>query len=352
MKTSIFVLITLIELTVAFPRFSQAAVPPGDEFSAETISVTIQKAQLLHSNGQYYKVIQTLHAHGVDTADSRASSLVGMSFSAINDYENAFYFLRRACTTDSTNISYWFQLAMFSSQCGLIQDAEKDYKTIIALDSTFLPAFIRLGIIYYDQKLFDQAKACFSYVVACNPRDYLADYYMGTLLATSSEKDSAMTFLKNCIQLNNGFVRALDVLASLYYAQKDYINALQLYQKASQFRPTTADYLYKIGLCNRQLKEYDTAIVYLKNAAAIDTTNAGYFTQLAYCSYFMEQYNSSIDYSLKAISFDDENYTYYTNLALSYQKLDSVDRLIGVYRKIIDLHHPDDIASLYFQIAM
>ncbi|HUL00737.1 MAG TPA: tetratricopeptide repeat protein, partial [Nitrospirota bacterium] len=74
--------------------------------------------------------------------------------------------------------------------------------------------------------------------------------------------------------------------------------------------------------------------------------------QLAYCCYFTEQYDSSISYNLRAISLDDENYTYYTNLALSYQKLDSADRLIGVYKKMIELHHPDEIASLYFQIAM
>jgi len=252
---------------------------------------------------------------------------------------------------DSTNISYRFQLALFSTQCGLIQEAEKEYKAIVAIDSTFLPAFVRLGVIYNDRKSFEQAKACFLYVINCNPRDYLSNYYIGTLLAMSSDKDSAMTFLRNCIRLNEGFVPAIDVLASLLYAKKDFHSALELYQKASKFRPTTTDYLYKIGLCFRQLKEYDTAIVYLKNAVAIDTTNATYFAQLAYCSYFKEQYDSSISYSLKAISLDDENYTYYTNLALSYQKLDSTDRLIGVYKKMIDLHHPDDIASIYFQIA-
>lgn len=339
-------------IPMALPRYCQGAVPLENESLTDSIAVIVQRGQILYSDGQYDKVIQALHANGIDTTDARASSLMGMSYSAINDYENASYFLKRACMKDSTNISYRFQLALFSWQCGLIQEAEKEYKTIIALDSTFLPAFVQLGIIYYDQKQFEQSKACFSYVIVSNPRDYLANYYMGTLLATSSEKDSATDFLKNCIRLNSGFVPAIDVLASLFYAQKDYFSALQLYQKASQFRPTTADYIYKIGLCYRQLKKFDTAIVYLKKAVAFDTANASYLAQLAYCYYFNEQYDSSICYSLKAISYDDENYTYYTNLALSYQKLNSIDRLIGVYKKMIALHHPDEIASIYFQIAM
>ena len=343
-------ILTIPPLTL--PRECRAATLPEDHSSSDSTSAIIQKAQVLYSDGMYPKVIDILRASGIDTVDARASSLTGMSYSAMNDCDNAFDFLKRACLKDSANISYRFQLAMFSAQCGLIQEAEKEYRIIIELDSTFLPAFVRLGIIYNDQKLFDQAKVCFAHAITCNPRDYLSNYYMGTLLAMSSDKDSAMTFLKTCIQLNKGFVPAIDVLASLLYAQKDFYGALELYQKASAFRPTTPDYLYKVGLCYRQLKEYDTAIVYLRKAAAIDTTNAGYFAQLAYCYYFKEQYDSSITYGLKAISIDDENYTYYTNLALSYQKLNSEDGLIRVYKKMIDLHHPDDIAGLYFQIAM
>ena len=303
MKAQNIFSIFAVMLHMSLPPNCHAAPITEDGSPTDSIAATIQKGQFLYSGGQYLKVTQTLHANGYDTLDARASSLAGMSYSAINDYENAFYFLKKACMNDSTNISYRFQLATFFSQCGLMQQAEKEYRVITDLDSTFLPAYVRLGIIYNDQKLFAQAKACFSYVVVNNPRDFLASYYMGTLMATSSERDSAAIFLKRSIQLNGGFVPAIDVLASLLYAQKDYVGALQLYQKASLLRPSTADYLYKIGLCYRQLKDYDTAIVFMKKAVAIDSTNASYFAQLAYCHYFSDQYDSSIFYSLKAISY-------------------------------------------------
>ena len=335
----------------AMPMYSQKIDTAENIGWTDSVTVTIQKGRLLYSDGQYFKVIQLLHASGIDTLEARASSLTGLAYSAVNDYENALSYLKKACIVDSNNVSYRFQLASFLSQCGLIGDAEREYKQIITLDSTFLPAFVRLGIIYNDQKHYEQAQSCFTYVVDKNPRDYLSNYYMGALSVGLGQKDTAMYFLNNCIQLNNGFIPALDVLASLFYSKKDYSNALLLYQKAFQFRPASADFIYKVGLCNRQLKEYDQAITCFNRALAIDTINASYLAQLGYCYFYKEQYDSSIYYSLKAISYDNENYQYYTNLALSYQKLDSTDKLINVYKKMIDLHDPGEIANLYTRIA-
>jgi tetratricopeptide (TPR) repeat protein len=351
MRTFIFFVTILLVITASIPLYCQKIAPAENISSADSAAVVIQNCRTLYSDGQYVKALQILHANGLDTMEARASSLAGLSYSATNDYENALTYLKKACVLDSNNVSYRFQLASFFSQCGFMGDAEKKYEEIVTLDSTFLPAFVRLGIIYNDQKLYQQAQSCFTYVVNKNPRDYLSYYYLGTLSVGLGQKDTAMYFLARCIQLNNGFVPALDVLASLFYSKKDYINALQLYQKAFQFRPATADFIYKVGLCNRQLKEYDQAIGCFNRALAIDTSNASYLAQLGYCYFFKERYDSSIIYSWKAISYDNENYQYYTNLALSYQKLDSTKRLIDVYKKMIDLHDPGEIANLYTRIA-
>jgi tetratricopeptide (TPR) repeat protein len=351
MRTLIIVITMFIIISGSIPLYSQKTTSTETINLADSAAGTIQNCRTLYSDGQYVKAIHILHANGLDTMVARASSLAGLSYSAINDYENALSYLKKACILDSTNVSYRFQLGTFLSQCGFMGDAEREYRQIITLDSTFLPAFVRLGIIYNDQKLYQQAQAYFAYVVEKNPRDYLSNYYLGTLSVGLGQKDTAMYFLGTCLQLNNGFVPALDVLASLWYSKKDYRNALELYQKAFQFRPATADFIYKVGLCNRQLKEYAQAIACFSRAVAIDTLNASYLAQLGYCYFFKERYDSSIYYSLKAISYDNENYQYYANLALSYQKLDSTDRLVDVYKKMIDLHDPDEIANLYTRIA-
>jgi len=351
MKTLFLHLATTALILVATSQSLLATGLSANGNPTDSTAVIVQRGQMLYANGQYFKVIEILHARGIDTTNALASSLVGMSYAALNDFENAILFLKRACAADSSNIAFRFQLAAFSSLSGLMAQAETEYKTALALDSTFLPALSRLGMIYYDQKLYEQSALYFSSVLRGNPRDYLANYYLGSIMVTMNEEDSAISFLESCIRLNSGFVPAFDVLASLYYAQKDYAHALDLYQKAVQIRPASADFKYKVGLCYRQLKEYDRAISYFKDAAAIDSTNAAYFAQLGYCYFNINRCDSSIIYSLKAISYDDQNFTYYTNLALAYQKLDSVKDLISVYRKMIELHDPDSVASLYYQIA-
>ena len=344
-------LLLIMFIATLFPNHCRANAQPQRNRDKDSLDAVVQKAQTLYTNGQYLNVITMLRDTGMDTANGRISSLLGLSYSAINDYDNALRFLKQACTIDSFNVSYRFQFAMFSAQSGMVETAKEEYLRIISIDSSFLPASFQLGLICYNQKFYDQSMEHFSAVIAKNPRDYLAQYYMGTLLATLAEQDSAIPFLNSCIQLNKAFVPALDVLASLYYAQKNYTRALQLYQNVANLRPGMADYSYKEGLCYRQLGQYENAILYFKKTAALDSTSASYFAQLGYCYYFSAHCDSSIIYSLKAVSIDDENLSYYANLALAYQKLDSTNEVADVYRKMVGLHQPDEIANLYFQIG-
>ncbi|MBN1399064.1 MAG: tetratricopeptide repeat protein [Bacteroidetes bacterium] len=347
MRIIITIFIVLIVLISIKPLYGQEAIE-----SSDTAEILIQKGRTHYSDGQYLEAIRILHMNGIDTLDAVASSLAGLSYSAINDFGNACFYLKTACRLDSNNVAYRFQLGTFLSQSGLIGDAEQEYKQIIAIDSTFLPAFVRLGIIYSDQKYYQQAKSYFSYVVDINPRDYLSFYYLGILSFGLGQRDTAMYFLDRSIKLNNGFVQSIDFLASLYYSKKNYLSAIQLYQKASQLRPTNAEFIFKEGLCNRQLKEYDKAILCFSKAVAIDSTNPSYFAQLGYAYYYKERYDSSIYFNCKAISYDNENIQYYNNLAAAYQKVDSTDKLIDVYYKMIDLHDPDEIADIYTRIAL
>ncbi len=347
-KTLLLLMIFIITL---FPNHYRVAAQPQSNKEKDTIDAVVQKAQTFYTNGQYVNVIKTLRDTGMDTANAHVSSLLGLSYSAINDYDNALHYLQQACKIDSSNVSYLFQFAMFSAQSGMVEAAKKEYQQIILLDSTYLPAFFQLGLICYNQKSYDQSRVHFSAVIDKNPRDYLAQYYMGAILVALAEQDSAVIFLNNCIQLNRTFVPALDVLASIYYGQKNYTEALQLYRNAAELRPGAADYSYKSGLCYRQLGKHENAIVCFKKAAVLDSTNSSYFAQLGYCYYFSTHCDSSIFFSLKAVSMDDENLSYYSNLALAYQKLDSTNKVADVYQKMVNLHQPDEVANLYFQIG-
>ena len=351
MRTDRSIVMLLFVMTAALSDYAWTTAPMIGGGGRDSVDALLQRGQQLYSDGEYSRVIKTFLNTGLDTTEARASLLLGMSYSAINDFENASRFLKRACRMDSSNISYRYQLALFSAQNGLIEDARQEYEHIVALDSSYLPALSRLAIMYHDQKLYDQSRFFLNSILGKNPRDFLAHYYLGTISVAQNHQDSAIVSLRNCLQLNGGFVPAIDVLASLYYSQKDYANALQLYQRALELRPTSADFHYKVGLCLRQQKEYERAIPSFKKAVSIDTTNAVYFAQLGYCYYFTTRCDSSVFYDLKAISFDPENLPYYVNLALAYQKLDSMEKTVGVYKKMIEIRRPDEVAYLYFQIG-
>ena len=346
-----FLLIFLLTLYMAGRVYPQSVFLPNEKSITDSTNVVLQKAQVLYSEGEYVKAIEVIRSATSDTTSAKAFALLGMSYAGINDYENAFHFLRKACSADTSNIAYLYQLATFSIQSGAIEEAKKEYEHIVAADSDYLPALSQLAAIYYDQKSYERSQLYLKSILAINPRDYLANYYTGSILIATGHKDSAIAFLNRSVLLNSNFVPALDLLASLYYTRNDYTGAVALYQRASMLRPSTGDFIYKIGLCYRQEKDFEKAILYFKKAIAIDSSNATYYGQLGYCYYFTANYDSSAAFCIKAIFYDDQNSSYYSNLALAYQKLDSVEQEIGVYSKMIGLHHPDEISNLYYQIG-
>ncbi|HLP16797.1 MAG TPA: tetratricopeptide repeat protein, partial [Bacteroidota bacterium] len=207
-------------------------------------------------------------------------------------------------------------------------------------------------LLYNAQKTeFARQVDIFSYLVRRNPNDFLSLYYKGDALYRQQYQDSGMVFIQQSADLNPRYFPSIISVAHYKNAEKDTAGALAWYLRAESIRPRDKDLLYYIGECYRKLGSLDTAVCYFKQSLAIDSANAIAHAQLGYAYYSKGKFDSSIASYDRAIANDDDNIQYYLNLALAYEKIDSTQKVIQTYKRLIGALHPKNLAIAWQYLA-
>ncbi|MFI5253237.1 MAG: tetratricopeptide repeat protein [Bacteroidota bacterium] len=340
-----------ITLVVIIISITAAEQQPDSIKTAIRNENILQLGMKYYFNAKYDSAISALNVAASDSTFSPALFYIGASYEALNDYQNAKQYYTKAVESDSCNSPYRFRLAKLLEVTGSMKDAENELAIINDQDSAFIPAFFEGGILSYNRRDYDRAIQLFSHVLRTRSNDFLSYYYIGSSYIIKNKMDSARTKLSECLMLNPEYVPALNALASIYFSNYDYREALHLYTRAMNLRPELGDYYYKAGLCHSKLEEYKESIHFFTEATRRDTTNDSYYAQMGYAYLMMEQFDSSVAAYLNAIAIDKENPLYLTNLGFAYSKLDSVDRAASSYEQAITVQKPQNIALMYIRLG-
>lgn len=301
--------------------------------------------------GQYAKAINVLERARADTLTPSIAFYLGAASATLNDFKSARQYLQRAVDMAPDNISYRFQFARFLSQAGLLSEAEKQYAGIVERDSSFTPALSNLGLISADRKDYQQSIAFFLRVVRQNPRDYVAYYDLGGGLTNMGFPDSAREYLSTCLTLNPDYIPALSLLATSYYRNSEYHDALRLLAHLQALRPDNADFVYRGGLCYEKIGNSPAAVSQFRKATVLDSVNEYYFAHLGQAYFRVQQFDSCVIAYQRAATINNENPLLFLNIAMAWQKLDSTQRAAEAFRTSIATYHPEAIASVYRQLG-
>jgi len=328
---------------VALPAASTAQGPGSDSLA--------QRAAVLYAEGSYRDVVKALGTIPADTLSASGAFYLGSSYAALGDIRNASRHLRSAVARAPFHAGYRLQFARVLAQAGILQDARAQYEILVAGDRPFLPALTSYGTFLFDDADFAGAAAIFHRSLAENPRDYLASYYLGACLDRLDEPDSAVIYLAASISLNSDYAPAGGLLASLYYARKDYDQSLLLYTRLCKQRPRNAEYWYKAGLCNERLGNEYRAVDLFRRAATLDTSEALYDAHIGQIFFGLSRLDSSVAAYRRAVSLDAANSVLFLNLGLALARMDSARQAIDAFQRSAAAHQVEKAAVPHTQIG-
>lgn len=145
-------------------------------------------------------------------------------------------------------------------------------------------------------------------------------------------------------------------MAYIYEEEKDYKNAIEIYEKTIQYLSTEKDTdgfyhkqigynYYKIGSCYRELGDYDKAIENYNKAIEFDPQDTYAYDNRGDVQYILNRYGEAIESYNKAIEIDPKFKYAYRNRGLAQIVLNKYQEATESFRKYIELA-PDEVSSI------
>jgi tetratricopeptide (TPR) repeat protein len=177
---------------------------------------------------------------------------------------------------DPTSIDHRYQRAVLNTDIQNYYAALNDYEYILAIDSTFAPAYINMGVI--------QSKLVLMYTAFTSSQ---------TSSFTLSDQPQFENNEYDLISIQSNFTKALELLPDLPYAyynlaniyckQQKYKQGFTYYDKAIEINPKLGEAYYNKGITMIYLGDSDNGCQYVSKAGELGIEEA-YSVLKRYCN--------------------------------------------------------------------
>ena len=162
---------------------------------------------------------------------------------------------------------------------------------------------------YYNQK-WEQSKNLLLQYIHKYGEGVVPLRYLALIEYRSEHKDKAITYLKKTVSMVDVDIDTLDLLAHIYFAEKNYTEAKTVFLRMEEIDPLHVDTLYYLGLIYDIEKQLSRAIYYLKRTEIIaqqqgDTTVLyGIYAYLSDYYYKKDNYQGALEYYQKMLKIN------------------------------------------------
>jgi tetratricopeptide (TPR) repeat protein len=143
----------------------------------------------------------------------------------------------------------------------------------VKLDERNNFAYYALGVLYFVDNQYLNAKTAFRNALELNDNDPGSNYYSGKIALSENDILSAKTYFKNAIKTDPAFLEAYIGLCSAYMSAGQNLTALSSLEDGSKYLDGKSEYHYTCAVIQSVLGNYQKAIKELNNCLEIDKGN-------------------------------------------------------------------------------
>ena len=238
-----------------------------------------------------------------------------------------------------------FQKAIVFHHQGQLDQAEKIYQQILAIDPRNADSLHLLGVVAYQKGKHEVAIDLIGRAIEINPND--ASYYSnkGIALKELNQFEAAIACYNKAIELKPYFAEAFSNLGIVLCALKKFDNAVASYDQAIALKPEFAEAYSNRGIALQELKQLEAALASCDRAIALKTDYADAYSNRGLVLKELKQFKAAVLSYDKAILLKPDYADAYSNRGLALQALKQFDLALESYNKAIALQ--PDLAEAY-----
>ena len=295
--------------------------------------------------------ITVIPAEAAGTADVKKASDYAKKAEELKNnrkHQEALRYYDLAAKANPNDPNYPYRKGILLETMGDSEGAIEAYKQAVKVAPGLYIAFNSEGKVYYLQRAYIDAIKSFDKAINQGKKNlllYESYCYKGEALAASEELDKAIAAYDMAIKLNGKFVYSYIGKGHVLWYQKNYAEAIKLYDRGIEANPNIDLYEQKAatlilsGKIDEAIKSLDP---YIKNNPK---DYKGYDIK-GTVLYLLEKYNEAIVLYDKAISFDQRNDVLYANKANALYALEKYDDALKLYDEALAIN-PYFIDALY-----
>ena len=233
----------------------------------------ISQGQHAFDERNYQQAIESLNTHLLlFSEDVGAAYLLGQSYEANGDIDNALTFYERTLALDSQRPDVLFKMVHIYRNREAHQQAIDALQKIIEIAPDTTEAHYLMALSYFTLEQPDAALLAFLATVRLNPDDVSAHYHAAILFEQKGEIDNAILHYEKTIGLDTAsiespFFEVTEVtpffqLGAIYRERNDEDNIIRVYQPALEIEPEHPELQHLLAVIFEKRDERENAIRY------------------------------------------------------------------------------------------
>ena len=239
------------------------------ELNPALADMFIEQGQDAFDAADFQSAIEPLNTHLLlYPEDITATYLLGQSYEALSDTENALRFYERTLALDAARPDVLFKMVHIYREQGTHRQAVDALQNIIALEPDNAEAHFLAAQSYLALNQPDAALAAFLETTRITPDNVTAHYQAGILFEQKGDIDNAIAQYENTIALDKTNAEPFFRLGAIYRKRNDEENLLRVYPPALELEPNHPEIHYLLaGIFEKRGENQERKVQEIDNVA-------------------------------------------------------------------------------------
>ncbi len=218
----------------------------------------------------------TLEPTNIDSRKRYSAWLISQKKNA-----EAFPIVVELTKLEATKSEHWKTASILATTLDKKTETILFLEGYLKLNTTDLPAVIRLGEQYYGVSRFDEALAMYRKALTINaqPEGFPYDHY-AELVIKKGQTDEVIKALTGLISTGKADVGTYTTLGMLYKNKKEFVKAIPMYEKALSINPSDLAASIAIGECYLGKNDPTMAVVSFEQAQMMNADSSLVYAKL------------------------------------------------------------------------
>ena len=207
---------------------------------------------------------------GINSTNTPSRLRLARYFDSKNNINEALRWYRELFALTPKDPVVLRRLSVLAGKNGATADAVLFTRLYLAVNNGDAEAHRDLGDLYYDQKNLDGALEEYRTALKLDPSITGFHKRYAEIVIAKGEQDEVIKALSGVVKSGNADLSTYMTLGLMYQKKKEYIDAVEMYQKALQLEPSNFDALSALASCQAAGGDINNAIVSYEQAVMMN----------------------------------------------------------------------------------